>query len=109
MPLTLLWWWKLESTLASALCAPTSLGNPRTTLMFCELLIGKPVPLQVTDEPVTVHPEICWLVALIGTSFATRSAIAFGMLLPQSPTTNGEVQFSVPGAGSAIIEGVLTV
>src|ERR1017187_1438622 len=107
MPLILLRWLMLKSTLPSALSTPTSLGNPCTTLMLCVLLMGKPVPAQVTVDPDTVQPEIFWLAALIGTPFATRSAIAFGMLPPQSPAT--EVQFGVGGVGRDTVDGVVTL
>src|ERR1039458_8638561 len=101
----LLRWLMLTSTLPSALSTPTSLGNPCTMLGPCVLLMGKPVPAQVTVDPDTVQPEICWLAALIGTFLAARSAIASGMLLPQSPVT--EMQF--PASGRDTIEGVVTL
>jgi hypothetical protein len=41
----------------------------------------------------------------MGTPFATRSATASGMLLPQSPVT--EMQF--PTSGRDTIEGVVTL
>src|SRR5580693_1517323 len=91
MPLMLFFWLILKSTLPNALSTPTSLGNPCTMPGLCVSLMGKPVPAHVTVDPDTVQPEIFWLAALIGTSFATRSAIASGILLPQSPVT--EVQF----------------
>ena len=65
------------------------------------------MPAQVTLDPDTVQPEIFWLAALMGTPFAIRSAIASGMLLPQSPET--EVQFGVEGVGKDIIDGVVTL
>src|SRR5579872_2148817 len=106
MPLMLFFWLMLKSTLPNALSTPTSLGNPCTTLGLCVLLTGKPVPAQFTVDPVTVQPEIFWLAALIGTSFATRSAIASGMLLPQSPVTR--VQFPA-SAEKCTMEGVVTL
>src|SRR5450631_3412303 len=101
----LLRWLMLKSTLPSALSTPTLLGNPCTMLGPCVLLMGKPVPAHVTVDPVTVQPEICWLAALIGTLLAARSAIASGMLLPQSPVI--EMQF--PASGRDTIEGVVTL
>src|ERR1700675_3546326 len=65
------------------------------------LLVGKPEPLQVTVAPVTLQPEISWLAGLMVTPLATRSAIAFGILPPQSPLT--ELQFGVDGAGNATV------
>ena len=59
--------------------------------------MGKPVPAQVTRRPDTVQPEICWLAALMGTPLATKSAIALGMLSPQSPGNRSAV--GIAGAG----------
>src|ERR1700680_357663 len=96
MPLMLLRWLMSKSTLPIALSTPTLLGNPCTRLIDCVLLVGKPVPAQVTvavtPEPLTLQPEIRRLAALRGTLFASRSSIAFGMLPPQSPVTRGEMQ-----------------
>src|ERR1700685_4737835 len=98
----------VKFTLPVALSTPTSLGKPCTTSMLCVLLMGKPVPLQVTAPLAeTVQPEISWLAALIGTWFAIRSAIASGMLLAQSPAT--DVQVGVAGVGSDTVVGVLTL
>src|SRR5579859_579132 len=70
------------------------------------LLMGKPVPLQLTVEPDMVQPAIFKLTGLIWILFASRSATAFGMLPPQSPLTSGEVQF--PALGIATIDGLVT-
>src|ERR1700675_2978737 len=106
----------LKSTLPSALSTPTLLGNPCTMLIDCVLFVGKPVPAQLTvaetPEPLTLHPEISRLAALIGTLFASRSSIAFGMLPPQSFEARvAKVQFGVvPGASeSEAMDGVVTL
>src|ERR1700676_1204841 len=104
-------WLTLTSTLPRALSTPTLFGNPCTTLMLWVLLMGKPVPAQVTDAvapvPLTLQPEINRLAGLTATPLASRSSIAFGMLPPQSPFTNEEVQF--PAAGNDTVEGVVTL
>src|SRR5260370_33678189 len=111
MPLRRLRWLMLKSTLAMALSTPTLLGNPCTRLIDCVLLAGKPVPAQVTvavtPEPLTLQPEISRLAALMGTLFASRSSMAFGMLPPQSPVTRGEKQF--PAEGNDAMDGVVTL
>src|ERR1700731_5073382 len=100
-------WLRLTSTLPKALSTPTLLGNPCTTLMLWVLLMGNPVPAQVTDAvapvPLTLQPEISRLAGLTATPLARRSSIAFGMLPPQSPFTNGEMQF--PAAGNEAVDG----
>ena len=84
--------------------------------MLCVLLIGKPVPAQLTaavaPEPLTVQPEISRLVALMGTLFARRSSTASGMLPPQSFEARlAKVQFcGDPGVSvSDAIDGVVTL
>src|ERR1700689_461200 len=97
----------LLSSLAIKLSTPTSLGNPFTMLMVGLLLSGKPVPLQETDpEGETVQPEIVWLALLMGTPLAIRSAIASGMLPPQSPCT--VMQVGDAGVGRCTMVGLVT-
>ena len=59
------------------------------------------------SAPLTLQPEISRLAGLTATPLARRSSIAFGMLPPQSPFTNGEMQF--PAAGNDTVEGVVTL
>src|SRR5208282_879363 len=106
----------LYSTFPIALSTLTLFGRPCTTLMLGVLLIGNPVPLQVT-APVaeTVQPEINWLAWLIieGVKpLARRSAIALGMLALQSTEARaGEVQVVADPAasGTATMDGVVTL
>src|ERR1700680_4172499 len=71
------------------------------------LLVGNPVPLQVTVEPDRAQPAILRLVGLIVTPSACRSAIALGMLPPQSPEARAR-QFGVEGVGNATMDGLVT-
>src|SRR5271165_2588228 len=104
--------WK--STLPTTLSTLTWLGNPLTILEVGLLFSGKPVPSQLTaPDPDTVHPDIFWLAALIGTLFASKSAIAFGMLLPQSAEAaarTAETQVGVVPEARVMgtIDGLLT-
>src|ERR1700730_8670785 len=111
MPLMLWRGLMLKSTLPMALSTRTLLGNPCTMLIDWVLLVGKPVPAQVTvavtPEPLTLQPEISRLAALRGTLFASRSSIALGMLPPQSPVTSGEMQF--PAEGNDAMDGDVTL
>ncbi len=77
-------------------------------LMPCVLLMGKPVPAQLTVDPDTVQPEICWLAALMGTPLATqvgnRIRDAVGAVARQ-PKYSSELL----GWAEHAIEGVVTL
>ena len=63
------------------------------------------MPLQVTGGP-RVQPATFRLTALTATPPACRSAIAFGILLAQSPVRMN-VQVGVAGVGNETIDGTL--
>src|SRR5271154_5798063 len=83
----------------------TSLLNPFGMLIVGLLLVGNPLPLQVTAEPASAQPATCKLAGLIVTPEACRSAMASTMLPAQSPVTLGERQ--LPAAGIETIDGLV--